>query len=80
MHDVASQSYAHLDKARSLYAEESSQHLKYILYPGLSSLVYLDDLQRSNFNPFAAGVSDRQQTSVLKYQMKLLRMKAFGSF
>jgi NADH dehydrogenase [ubiquinone] 1 alpha subcomplex assembly factor 6 len=68
--DIASQAYAHMDRARVLQDEKIDTSI-YALFPAIRSNMYLEDLRKADFFPFDSDLNS--QSSHFELQLKILR-------
>lgn len=69
--DIASQAYAHMDRARILQDKQIDDKAIYALFPAIRSNIYLEDLRKADFFPFDTDLN--AQSSNIGLQLKLLR-------
>ncbi len=79
-HDVASQAYAHLDKARSIVKKNLHKNQGiYALINAVPTSMYLELLQEHDSDPFAACIASSQRTH-LKLQWNLFKTSVTKAF
>ena len=79
VHDVASQAFAHYDKAKDIIKNEVSvvdAVSIQSLFPAVTAGLYLDELKNANFNPFDPTMLGRlKHPTFFMHQINLIRMK-----
>lgn len=77
VHDFASQCHAQLEAGRKKFAEsENRSKAVYALLPAISTQVFLDRLQKHDFDPFLVGHLEPNNTH-LRLQMSMLYAATF---